>query len=40
MRGQGVWGSRRWSLGGALRGFLRLGVGMHSMRGLGVQGSR
>ena len=40
MRGLGPWGGRIWSLGGALRGFLRLGIGMHFMRGLGDRGSR
>ena len=40
MRGLGVRDGQRWSLGSALRSFLRLGVGMHSLRGLDVQGSR
>ena len=40
MRGLGVRGGRWWSLGGALRGFLRLDLRAQLMRGPGVQGSR
>ena len=39
MRGLGVRGRRLWSLGGALRGFLRLDLRAQLMRGSGVQGS-
>ena len=38
--GLSVRGGRRRSLGGALRSYLRLGVGMPSLRGLGIRGSR
>ena len=40
MRGLGVRSRRLWSLGGALRGFLRLDLRAQLMRGPGVQGSR
>ena len=40
MRRLGVQDHRLRSLGGALRSFLHLGVGMHFMRGLGSRGSR
>ena len=40
MRGLGVRGRRLWSLGGALRGFLRLDLMAQLIRGPGVQGSR
>ena len=40
MRGLGVQGRRLWSLGGALRGFLRLDLRTQLMRDPSVQGSR
>ena len=40
MCGVGVRGGRLWSLGGALRGFLRLDLRAQLMRGPGIQGSR
>ena len=40
MCGPGIRDNRRRCLGGAPRSFLRLGVGIHSLGGLGVRGSR